>query len=341
MSNTFKCLLAALCLAAIALPVAARREMPRVVVNPGHGGHDSDDRNGPFMQFLPGDTAGFWESNSNLAKGNALTRMLRAKGYDVLTTRVTNTSDDDLDLYEISSLANNAGADAFVAIHSNATGVPKRVNYTAQLYKGNTGEPANEASLQLADCISQQLAANEATVWTSRRIVAGDWSFFGDWGWKRGLGVLRYNKVPAMLSEGTFHDYEPERARLLNAGYCGLEAWNMSVALDHYFSFKPKAKSGMVAGIVRDANALRPDTCQLFPGDQHEPLNGVTVQLLNSRGVTVASCVTDTLHNGFYSFEGVPAGRYTLRTTRHDTGATVTKPVTVNRDGSTYCNVEL
>ena len=36
-----------------------------VYVNPGHGGHDSDDRNVTIAPYAQGDPEGFWESNSN------------------------------------------------------------------------------------------------------------------------------------------------------------------------------------------------------------------------------------------------------------------------------------
>ncbi|MBQ1723293.1 MAG: hypothetical protein II034_05820, partial [Muribaculaceae bacterium] len=50
---------------------AMAQEVPHVYINPGHGGHDSDDRNVVIPPFAQGDTLGFWESNSNLWKGFA------------------------------------------------------------------------------------------------------------------------------------------------------------------------------------------------------------------------------------------------------------------------------
>ena len=63
-------------LAAVGGP-AALAQTPHVYINPGHGGHDSDDRNVPCPPFAAGDTAGFWESNASLKKGFALQEMLR------------------------------------------------------------------------------------------------------------------------------------------------------------------------------------------------------------------------------------------------------------------------
>ena len=37
-----------------------------IYINPGHGGHDADDRNVVIEPFAAGDPEGYWESNSNL-----------------------------------------------------------------------------------------------------------------------------------------------------------------------------------------------------------------------------------------------------------------------------------
>ena len=46
----------------------ASTDQPHVYINPGHGGHSSDDRNVPIYPYAQGDTMGFWESNSNMYK---------------------------------------------------------------------------------------------------------------------------------------------------------------------------------------------------------------------------------------------------------------------------------
>ena len=49
----------------------------RILINPGHGGYDSDDRNVVIAPFTSGNQNGFWESKSNLDKGFALRSMLQ------------------------------------------------------------------------------------------------------------------------------------------------------------------------------------------------------------------------------------------------------------------------
>ncbi|MDO4971298.1 MAG: N-acetylmuramoyl-L-alanine amidase [Bacteroidales bacterium] len=295
----------------------AKSVKPRVFVNPGHGGHTSNDRPMPFMHFAPGDTAGYYESNSNMWKSFALINMLRNRGYEVYTSRVTNTEDDDLDLFEIVQLAANSGADVFMSIHSNATGVKRNVNYTVQLFRGHTDSCIDVQSKEFAQLITERLSTNTCTPWTHPKMTAGDWDFFSDWGYQVGLGVLRYNKIPGMLSEGSFHDYLPERQRLLNRDYCALEAFNFTIALEQYFGTKVKKPVGVVAGVLRHSNWLRPDTCQLFQVDSLESVNGARVDLLKGKKV-VATCVTDTLHNGFYMFRDLKPGKYTLIVTPLD-----------------------
>ena len=127
----------------------SRKDVPRVFINPGHGGHDSDDRHVPTWVIGVQDTVHYYESNSNLTKGLALQEILQNKGYETALSRKTNTTEDDLDLFEIVSLAANSGADIFFSIHSNATGIEKRINFPLGLFRGWDGEPAVDGSLKV------------------------------------------------------------------------------------------------------------------------------------------------------------------------------------------------
>ena len=53
----------------------------KVYINPGHGGHESNDRNVVIAPYEQGAPNGYWESNSYLSKGLHLRDMLEAKGY--------------------------------------------------------------------------------------------------------------------------------------------------------------------------------------------------------------------------------------------------------------------
>ena len=64
-----KFFISALLLPAMALTGSARDAKGLTVyINPGHGGHDSDDRNVVIAPYEQGDPNGYWESNSNLER---------------------------------------------------------------------------------------------------------------------------------------------------------------------------------------------------------------------------------------------------------------------------------
>lgn len=68
-------------------------------INPGHGGHDSNDRPTP----MPLGVEIFYESDGNLSRGLHLRDFLLANNAQVKMSRVTNTSADDLNLSTIAS----------------------------------------------------------------------------------------------------------------------------------------------------------------------------------------------------------------------------------------------
>src|SRR5690606_22231519 len=78
----------------------------KIYVNPGHGGFNSDDRNVPVPPFALGDTAGFWESKSNLVKGLHLRSLLESAGAEVIMSRTQNRTEDDRPLSAIAEEAN-------------------------------------------------------------------------------------------------------------------------------------------------------------------------------------------------------------------------------------------
>ena len=322
---------------------ASKKDVPRVYINPGHGGHDSDDRHVPTWVIGMRDTLHYYESNSNLTKGLALEEILQNKGYETAISRRTNTTEDDLDLFEIVSLAANSGADVFFAIHSNATGIEKRVNFPLGLYRGWDGKPAVEGSLKLSQAVMKYAEGNQLTVWTNEQRSRGDWSFYPDWGYRVGLGVLRFNKLPGMLSEGSFHDYLPERERLFNDAYCWLEAWNQSLGLDEYFGIKGKFKNGVIAGIVRWSDSKRKDDDQrLFGEDKLRPVNGALVRLYNGRGVMSRIYTLDFMDNGVFVFTNLPKDKYRLELYYDgDDNLYESVKVKVKKNATSYKNLKL
>ena len=320
---------------------AAKKDVPRVFINPGHGGHDSDDRHVPTWVIGARDTLHYYESNSNLTKGLALDEILTNKGYETVLSRTTNNTEDDLDLFEIVSLAANSGADIFFSIHSNATGTENRVNFPLGLYRGWDGKPVMDGSLKLSEAVMKSLERNELAVWTHKQRSNGDWSFY-DWGYKVGLGVLRFNKLPGMLSEGSFHDYLPERERLLCDNYCWLEAWNQSIGIDEYFGLKGKFKNGVIAGTVRWTDRERMDDDQRLHGEDHlKPLNGALLRLYNGRGVLSRIYTLDNRDNGVFVFTDLPKDKYKVELYYGNEELYETVKIKTKKNDTVYKNLKL
>ncbi len=319
--------------------IAAGDYMPHVYINPGHGGHESDDRNVVIYPFAAGDTSGYWESNSNLKKGFALNNCLRAKGYTTSMSRVTNDANSDLALSTIVALCNSSGADIFYAIHSNATGVPSRRNHILGLYRGPTGSPVVPNSDVLASTLMQRLQVNAAAVWTSNYQIAGDFTFYPDWN-NQGLGVLRGNHAVSMLSEGSFHDYIPETYRLMNDNYCWMEGWNFSLGADDYFGYSFFDK-GAVAGNIRDNRMPRViNDFIMFGDDNREPVSNATVILMDMNDTPLDTCYTDDMYNGIYAFKMLDPGTYKIKV-EQEHYFPQTKEVTIEANKSKYCNFDL
>ena len=339
--NIFKSMMAAL-LTVMAVNVATAQQ-PHVYINPGHGGYDSDDRNMVIYPFHQGDSAGSWESKSNLRKGLVLQEILQRKGYQTSISRVTNTTADDLALSTIVALCNQSGADVFYSIHSNATGSSAVNNFPMVFYRGYTGAPQVVNADVLAADLEPYLYASQSTVWTHNYQIWGDWSFRPEWG-TQGYGVLRGNRAVANLSEGSFHDYIPEAYRLLGLQYCWMEGWNISLGADKYFNRLGNFSQGVISGNVRDDRIKRlqenPQPFIVYGDDNLMPIHSATVRLLDDNGTEVQRTMTDTLRNGIYTFKYVNPGTYTVEVTE-PSHFTQTAIVTVNANASTYQNFYL
>lgn len=312
----------------------------KIYINPGHGGHDSDDRGLTVPPFESGDPNGFWESNSNLSKGLSMRDLLEDFGVNVMMSRVTNTTEDDRDLHEIGYEANDFGADYFFSIHSNATGTVARKNQPLMLYRGHTDTPEMPENKVMAGILNNHLLENRVTSWSDETPwLAGDYDFY-DWGEGVGLGVLRKLTVPGMLSEGSYHDYTPETYRLLNDDYCWLEAYHFTKAIMEYFQSSEKYSTGVVTGTIMDDHQVRTDPIYnniFFGHDEALPVSGATVTLKDSNGEEVGTSTTDELFNGVYMFRAVQPGTYTLSIS-HPDYEPFEQQITVEANAVTYLN---
>ncbi|MEX2371547.1 MAG: Ig-like domain-containing protein [Bacteroidales bacterium] len=268
----------------------------KVMINPGHGGHDSDDRGMPN---------GFWESEGNLTKGLWLRDLLESRGCEVIMSRELNRTEDDLPLSTIAAMANDNNVDLFISIHSN--GGNQVSNYPMTIFNGKSDDPAIPEAKVWAQILWEQLITNEATFWTNTSP-----HFIGDLtlnpGWTYGYGVLYPLEVPGIISEGSFHDYRPEMDRLLNLDYRRQEAWNMLLAMETYFNLPGTEDFGNISGIIRDSLLAKDNYSIANSPDKYMNVNGAVVELVETGDIYQV----DLVNTGFYMFDSIPPGSYNL-----------------------------
>ena len=297
----------------------------RIFINPGHGGHDADDRH--ILE------TNFWESEGNLEKGTTLKNLLEQNKATVFMSRTSNTSADDLDFAVIDEMANAANVDVFLSIHSN--GGSGKTNRPLTLFRGYDAQPVYKGAKALAGILWQNLFEN-GNGWThSEPYFKGDWSFYPEWG-KQGLGVLRNLAVPGVLTEGSFHDYLPESWRMKNPDYLHHEALVVYRSLKQFYGIS-KPEDGVVAGIVRDSTKKAVWKTAKNSPDSFEPINRAKISLSPGK----KTYTTDSQKNGFFLFEGIEPGEYTVEVEFEapDSIRKKTIQITVEADKTTHTDV--
>jgi len=260
-------------------------------IDPGHGGNNpANDR-----YVVPDPGTEFWESESNFQKAMRLDTLLKAQGAWVILTRYTNSypADDEPSLSARSQLANANNVNWFHSIHTNAFN--GTVNYTLLLVKEDipTRQPAWPQAVTMSNIIGPAIQAKlrnqMRSTWTYL-----DYTFYGGTNGGFNLGVLKDLAMPGELSEGSFHDYFPETRRLMNNSYRKMEAYALRNSFMQYYGV-PADTLGIIAGLQVDlatGKLLNLSRVRLVPGDR--------------------IYTGDSYNNGFYMFDRVPAGLYTL-----------------------------
>lgn len=315
----------------LALCICAITNAANFYINPGHGGHDSDDR----PTAMPLGVEMFYESDGNLDRGFHLRDFLQGLGCGVKMSRTTNYSSDDLALSTIASYSNSYGG-YFMSLHSN--GANASANYVISFFKGYSSSYPNVPS-------GAEAMAKAVSNWHSNNILTNvtystprgisDYSFYG-----YHLGVLRTNTRPGYLVESWFHDYRPEALRMKSTLYNKYLAWQIARAAKDSPGIS-STLSGCVIGDIRDVSKSCGYTNYTTRGrDSYLALNGVTVKLINSSGTTVATCTTDNCCNGFYGFFGLSAGTYTIQVSKSGYKSQ-TATVSVSNNASTKKTFDL
>lgn len=160
----------------------------KVVIDPGHGGKDGGTLASKLIE----------EKNVNLAVSLLVGEMLKSRGVTVVYTR---SDDRFIDLDERVAISNRSGANLFVAIHSDAAEDRAVAGHTIIV-----PESPSNATWAAAGEISKYMVA----AGSERHSVHKD---------VRGLRVLRYAKIPAVLVELGFLSNSKEAARLADKNY--------------------------------------------------------------------------------------------------------------------------
>ncbi len=267
----------------------------KICIDPGHGGHGSNDRP-PVFSDIP-----FWESDGNFAKAQLLKKMLESRGANVILTRNTNDYPNDNDEPSLSArytIANTNNVNWFHSIHSNALGgTNTNTNYSLVLVKEviATRQPAFPQAVTMANLIYNNIRAKNRTgAWAGNILpgVALDYTFYGGANGGFNLGVLNGLIMPGELSEGSFHDNYKEVSRLMNNDYRKTEAYGILNGFVEYYKI-PYDTLGMIIGSQKNGTT---------------PLNNIIVRLLPNDKVYNG----DTFNNGFFLFDSLSPGNYKI-----------------------------
>lgn len=370
-----KKLLLSSAVAFFATTATAGIEDVRIYINPGHGCWCSECRHMSTVKhgFNAADTAGFFESNTNLQKGLGLFYKLKEYGLkhngknaldltqNIVMSRIKNGDIHnglyDRALSEIAAEAESNNFDMFISIHSNAHIDGTTTNYPLFLYRGYDNSEGNAGSKAMAAACWPHWIKNKHMMWTSYTTgtnIRGDVSFWGEsystyhssngktyYGY---YGVLRHG-VPGFLVEGYFHTYRPARHKAMNWDACRWEGHAYAKGINDYFGLGIKETTGTIYGVLRDAEKEFMHTYYSGLGsnglfqystlDKYLPINNATVTLKDSSGTVVSTYTTNDEYNGVFVFFNVAPGTYTL-TYSHPDYKDLTESVTVTANETIF-----
>ncbi len=266
----------------------------KICLDPGHG-------------FPPGGAAACsdaetkrFESYVNHIVVPYLKRFLTAAGATVITTRADYDSIGTcITLTQRKTIANNNNVNFFHSVHHNAFNGTS--NYSLSLFKQlntNSCPNGNPAWPGQADALAEiQASRLYGALNTTTGYARGDMCFL-----TFNLGVLSTLNMPGTLSEGSFFDYPAEKVRLANIDYLETEAEALLHSFMQYYG-QPLPSHGSLVGIVTNS------TTGL-------PANNVKITI-ESLGKEYQ---LDERGSGFYRFDSLTPGSYTLKlTTSRDT----------------------
>ena len=288
----------------------------KICIDPGHGGHDSDDRPTDL-----GIGVTYYESDANWEAIGYLDTLLQKLGAQVKITKTTNdpnSPDRQPSLSDRVQVANSFGADYFHSFHTNGS-ANKSVNYSLVLYAGPAdGNADNPEALNVAEIMDDELFVYMKTESHSAR---ADIPFTG---YTNGLGVLNNLNMAGTLSEASFHSNINEGRRLMNSEYRKAAAWAILKSFIKHYN-KDELSVGELGGVVADSqgNALNEIKVTINPGTANELVyNG------------------DLFLNGFYFFDWLSPGDYEVKYEKEEYD-TQTQTVSIQPGAYTEIDVTL
>ncbi len=174
--------------------------MPKVCIDPGHAGGNTD----------PGAVnpiTGLQEADVNLAVCQLVKQYLEAVGCQVLLTRTKQEQPETDSLGYRCSLANDWDADLVISVHCNSA-ASAQANGT-EIYT-TLGETDGD---RLATCIINQVMATFPDLQ-----LRADWDD-GDPDKEQNFYILRYTDAPAALLEMAFISNTKEAKKLADPGW--------------------------------------------------------------------------------------------------------------------------
>ncbi|MBI4578775.1 MAG: N-acetylmuramoyl-L-alanine amidase [Planctomycetes bacterium] len=214
-------------------PAAAEPRLPpyarhlagtRICLDPGHGGDAAraNYKRGP---------SGLREAEVNLRVALFLRDLLEASGATVFMTRTTDTclaNDDEEDLRLRAEVANRNDCDVLLSIHHNASDERAEANFTSVWYHGQVDH--SPASLDVAREVAAALLEELPLPERLGVPVLSDQLIYP----RSGFRLLRLARVPAVLSEASFHTNRAEEQRLRDPDYNRREARALFIGLARY-----------------------------------------------------------------------------------------------------------
>ena len=191
-----------------------------VYLDAGHGGYD------PGASYF-----GISEKSLTLAIQNRVKAKLESEGYQVVTTR---TSDTYVDLTDRSRAANASESDIFVSIHINASGSSAAQGIETYYYQPYAEYPsrinatyhANPTRLSMSDTLANAIQSSliNATGAQNQGVK------------RQTFAVLRETTAPAVLLELGFLSNPQEAARLNTSAYQETLANAIVAGIKRYYS---------------------------------------------------------------------------------------------------------